>query len=192
MDYKAANLPGEIISIEAFSRVIECIYDCALDPVRWTHAIDAISLAAPRQRDHIGQLAVSGHETEGAVADRDLAVVRLLAPHVRRAIAIRDALDMHTMTISTFQATLDLIGPGVVLVDRDAKVIYASRAARSMLAADSLGAGSGTHLPAADLGGAASRHCQCRLPDEERVVDLPTFEKWSGQHAGADGNGQRR
>ncbi|HKD25964.1 MAG TPA: LuxR C-terminal-related transcriptional regulator [Xanthobacteraceae bacterium] len=137
MDFKAANLPGEIISIEAFSHAIECIYDCALDPVLWTRAIDAISLAAPRQRDRIGQLAVSGHETEGAVADRDIAVVRLLAPHIRRAIAIRDALDMHTMTISTFEATLDLIGPGVVLVDRDAKIIYANRAARSMLAAGS-------------------------------------------------------
>src|SRR5215471_6987049 len=69
MDFKAAKLPGEIISIEAFSHAIECIYDCALDPVRWTHAIDAISLAAPRQRDRIGQLAVSGHETGGAIAN---------------------------------------------------------------------------------------------------------------------------
>src|SRR5262249_14426577 len=111
MDLKTADLPDEVVSIEAFSRAIECIYDCALDPALWPQAIDAIGLAVLRQRVRIGQVVQSRHETAGAVADHDVAAVRLLASHIRRAIAISDVLDMQTMTVSTFEATLDLIGP---------------------------------------------------------------------------------
>jgi len=131
MDFKTADVPDEVVSIEAFAHAVECIYDCVLDPVLWPQAIGAIGLAV-RQRYRTGQ-----RETAGGVTDRDVGVVRLLAPHIRRAIAISDVLDGQTMTVSTFEASLDLIGSGVVLVDRDAKIIHANHAARSMLAAGS-------------------------------------------------------
>jgi len=105
--------------------------------VRPQGVIDVISLTVLRQRDRIGGFAMSRHESVGAVTDRDVAVVRLLAPHIRRAVAISDVLDMQAMTIGTFEASLDLIGTGVVLVDADAAIIHANRAARAMLAAGS-------------------------------------------------------
>src|SRR5262249_11731293 len=99
--------------------------------------VDAIGLAVLRQRNRIGEFSLSRHERAGIVTDRDIAIVRLLTPHIRRAVAISDVLDMRSMTISTFEASLDLIATGVVLVDADAAIIHANRAARAMLAAGS-------------------------------------------------------
>jgi DNA-binding CsgD family transcriptional regulator len=95
--------------------------------------IDAINLTVLRQRDRIGLLALSRHESAGAISDRDVAVVRLLAPHIRRAIAASNILGTQTIKVSTFEASLDLIGVGVVLVDAQAAIIHANRAAKLML-----------------------------------------------------------
>jgi DNA-binding CsgD family transcriptional regulator/PAS domain-containing protein len=99
--------------------------------------IDAVHLTVLRQGDSVGVLALSRHESNGAVTDRDLAIIRLLSPHIRRAIAVSDVLDMHAMAVNTFEASLDLIAAGVVLVDAHGTIIHANRAARSMLAAGS-------------------------------------------------------
>lgn len=90
-----------------------------------------------RQRDRYGALSLSRHEDVGIATDRELAITRLLAPHIRRAVAISDVLDMRAVTIGTFAASLDLIATGVVLVDNAARIIHANRAARSMLDAGS-------------------------------------------------------
>jgi len=105
--------------------------------VRPQGVIDALNLTVLRQRDRMGSLAMSRHERDGAFTDRDIAILRLLAPHIRRAVAISDVLDMQAVTAGTFEASLDLIATGVVLVDADARVIHANRAARAMLTARS-------------------------------------------------------
>jgi DNA-binding CsgD family transcriptional regulator/PAS domain-containing protein len=99
--------------------------------------IDAINLTVLRQKDRIGSLALSRHESAGAISDRDVAIVRLLAPHIRRAIAVSNVLGMQAMKVRTFEASLDLIGIGVVLVDARSVIVHANRAAQSMLAAGS-------------------------------------------------------
>jgi DNA-binding CsgD family transcriptional regulator len=106
--------------------------------VRPQGIIDAISLTVLRQRDRIGECSLSRHESAGAVTDRDIAIVRLLAPHIRRAVAISDVLDMQAITVGTFEASLDLIATGIVLVDGEANIIHANRAAQAMLASGSL------------------------------------------------------
>jgi DNA-binding CsgD family transcriptional regulator/PAS domain-containing protein len=95
--------------------------------------IDAISLTVLRQRDRLGEFSMSRHESAGAVTDRDVAVVRLLAPHFRRAVAISDVLNMQTIKIDTFQSAFDLLQAGVLFADHDCKIIHANRAARAML-----------------------------------------------------------
>jgi DNA-binding CsgD family transcriptional regulator len=105
--------------------------------VRPQGVIDVFNLTVLRQSRRIGSLALSRHERHGAITDRDIAIVRLLAPHIRRAIAIGDVLDMQAVTIGTFEASLDLIATGVLLVDAQARIIHANRAAQSMLDAGS-------------------------------------------------------
>jgi hypothetical protein len=202
MDIKPPEQPDDVASIAAFSHVVECIYDCTLDPARWPGAIrevcevtrcmagvisvndlitgsarlqqhwnygadwlermvhygpdiaqmlnnvpdlhtrsldepfvgsrdiapemlqrsryynewvrpqgviDVVHLTVLRQRTRLGALALSRRESAGVMSDRDVAIVRLLAPHIRRAIAISDVLDMRAVEIRTFEASLDLI-----------------------------------------------------------------------------------
>jgi PAS domain-containing protein len=99
--------------------------------------IDAIHLTVLRQHNRIGGFAMSRHESAGFMSDRDVAILRLLAPHIRRAIAISDVLDMRAVEIDTFEASLDLIGTGILLVDGNATIIHANKAARAMLSAGS-------------------------------------------------------
>ena len=76
---------------------------------------------------------MSRHESAGAITDRDLDVLRLLAPHIRRAVAVSDVLDMQAIKIDTFESALDLLQAGSLFVDHDCKIIHANRAARAML-----------------------------------------------------------
>ena len=99
--------------------------------------VDAVQLAVLRQSDRVGNLNLSRHKDTGDITEREVAIIRLLSPHIRRAIAISDTIDMQTMAIGTFEASLDLIAAGVVLVDAHAAIIHANRAAQAMLAAGS-------------------------------------------------------
>jgi DNA-binding CsgD family transcriptional regulator len=95
--------------------------------------IDAALLMVLRERDRIGAISMPRHEGAGAVTDRDLQVIELLAPHLRRAVAVSDVLNMQTIRIGTFESVFDLLQAGVLFVNVDCKVIHANRAARAML-----------------------------------------------------------
>jgi DNA-binding CsgD family transcriptional regulator len=105
--------------------------------VRPQGVVDMFNLTVLRQRDRIGSLALSRHESVGRITEPDVAILRLLAPHIRRAVAISDVLDMRAVTISTLETSLDLIATGVVLVDVDARIVHANRVAQAMLKAGS-------------------------------------------------------
>jgi len=100
--------------------------------VRPQGIIDAFNLIILRHCDRIGSLALSRHESVGPIADPDVEILRLLAPHIRRAVTIADVLEMQAVTVGTFEASLDVMAAPVVLVDRNAKIVHANRAARSM------------------------------------------------------------
>jgi PAS domain-containing protein len=95
--------------------------------------IDAAWLMVLRDSDRIGSISLSRHESAGAVTDRDLQVIGLLAPHLRRAATINDVLNMQTIKIGTFESAFDLLQAGVLFLDSDSKIIHANRAARAML-----------------------------------------------------------
>jgi DNA-binding CsgD family transcriptional regulator len=54
----------------------------------------------------------------------DLALLRLLSPHLCRAVTISDALDLQTLRSETLQATLDSLSAGVYLTMRDGRIVY--------------------------------------------------------------------
>lgn len=58
-----------------------------------------------------------------------MSLFRLLAPHVCRAFAISDALDIRTLRSETLEATLDALATGVYLTARDGRVVYMNAAA---------------------------------------------------------------
>jgi len=99
----------------------------------------------------VGALSLSRHESAGVTTDRDLDIIRLLAPHIRRAVAVGDVLNMQAIKIETFESALDLLQAGVLFVDGDCRIIHANHAARTMLRdgspIQSVRGGLRTHLP---------------------------------------------
>jgi DNA-binding CsgD family transcriptional regulator len=96
--------------------------------------IDCVALVVLRERNRVGSMALSRHESAGPVTDRDMEVMQLLAPHIRRAVVISDVLNMQAIRIGTLEGAFDLLQAGVIFVDADCKVIHANRSAAAMLA----------------------------------------------------------
>ena len=65
--------------------------------------------------------------------ENDIETYRLLAPHICRAFAISDALDLRTITSQVLEATLDALTSGVYLTGFDGRIVYMNRAAEQQI-----------------------------------------------------------
>jgi DNA-binding CsgD family transcriptional regulator len=95
--------------------------------------IDAIVMFLMRSPNRFAMTWMARHERVGPITDREVRLLRLLAPHLRRAVTITDLIDMKTLETASFGVTLDTLAPGVVLVAEDGTILHANRAAASML-----------------------------------------------------------
>lgn len=97
-------------------------------------------------KDHVGAVIVKTprsfcvvtlhtHDHQNFVGPRELAIGRLLVPHVRRAVLIGDLLEMRILEAHSLSQTLDLLGTAVVLTDGDSKIVHANAVAQTMLTA---------------------------------------------------------
>ncbi len=64
-------------------------------------------------------------------------MIRLYAPHVRRALSISDLIDMQNLEADTFERTLDALQVAVIAVDDRSRVRHANQVAAGMLSAGS-------------------------------------------------------
>jgi len=80
----------------------------------------------PAQRTErcIASLHASRSETAPHYGEREISFLRLLSPHVCRAFAISDALDIRTVRSEMLERTLDGLVSGVYLTARDGRVVY--------------------------------------------------------------------
>ncbi len=96
---------------------------------------DAVGFAFARDPKMIGNLTFGRHRTAGEVGDAELTALRLIAPHVRRAIAISHLLEVKTLEALTFASALERLTVGVLLVDEHSGIVHANAAAGAMLRA---------------------------------------------------------
>jgi hypothetical protein len=80
--------------------------------------VDTIQLAVLRQGDRFGTIGLSRHNSAVRINNLDISIMKLLAPHIRRALVISDVLDMQAIEIDALNTSLDLFRVGIVLVDR--------------------------------------------------------------------------
>jgi DNA-binding CsgD family transcriptional regulator/PAS domain-containing protein len=97
--------------------------------------IDAVSIVLARDSGLLGSLTFGRHESAGEVTEPELEVLRLIAPHLRRAVTITRLLDRETLAASTFAASLEVLTVAVILVDDQLTIVHANREARRLLAA---------------------------------------------------------
>ncbi|MFE0755256.1 helix-turn-helix transcriptional regulator [Inquilinus sp. NPDC058860] len=99
--------------------------------------IDVLALLLLREPTRLGDFTLSRHKSSGPVTDDNLGTMRLLAPHIRRAVTIGDLMDMKTLEAQVLRATLDTVTTGVVVVGAKARILHANDAARRMIEARS-------------------------------------------------------
>jgi DNA-binding CsgD family transcriptional regulator len=95
-------------------------------------------------RDLFATLCLGRHEDAPPISDEQIEQLRILAPHLRRAVTIGRLLDATASAAASFEAALDASASGVILVGPDMNVVYANERANLMLRAGD---------PVATLGG---------------------------------------
>ena len=108
--------------------------------------------AGPRVATH----AVNRLDTQPLYGTDELRLYRLLAPHICRALAISDALDLKTVSSRLLEETLDSLAAGVFLVAHDGRVVHMNRTAERQVTDGAALAIANNHLLPADK--AAAQH----------------------------------
>ena len=96
---------------------------------------DFIQTAALRTPDRIGLFSAYRSNRAGRFTNRDVNIMRLLAPHIRRAVTISDLMDLKRLEARAVEVTLDNLSAGVVVVANDSRILHANEAARLMFKA---------------------------------------------------------
>jgi DNA-binding CsgD family transcriptional regulator len=112
--------------------------------------IDHVSVALEKTATSVAMCGVFRHERDGFVDDAARWRMRLLAPHLRRAVLIGRAIDLKTAEAARFADTLDGIAAGLLMVDAAARIVHANVAGHAMLAAGDVLHASGGRLTAID------------------------------------------
>jgi DNA-binding CsgD family transcriptional regulator len=127
---------GEVMSnskIVAHAEFIESrFYQEWARPQGW---VDVIHAALERSPTSIAGFVVFRHERDGIADDNAHRRLRLLAPHLRRAVLIGKVIDLKVIEAATFADALDGLSAGMFLVDASAHLVHANTAGHALLAA---------------------------------------------------------
>jgi len=97
--------------------------------------VDSVAIPLARDGRTIGSISFGIHSSRRTVSPDDLSWLRVIAAHLRRAVQISGILDDATAAAATFSAVLDATNSGVVIVDRDGRILHVNAAAQPMLVA---------------------------------------------------------
>lgn len=114
--------------------------------------IDVAALCIMNDSSRFGMFGVNTGTDRPLVGERDLKILRMLAPHVRRAATISDLLDTSALSARRLEALIDGLDLGIAFVDQSMRLVHANDAARRYL-----DAGDGITCHAGRIGVSAPR-----------------------------------
>src|SRR6185295_15521216 len=112
--------------------------------------VDFISAVLDRTTFSSAIFGVFRHERNGLVDERARRQMRLIAPHIRRAVLIGRMFEFKAGEVATFIDALDGLSTGMYLVDADGRLIHANAAGSAILAAGDILSSAGGRLVASD------------------------------------------
>ena len=95
--------------------------------------VDALSIALAREPNMIAALAGGIHGSVGAPTEAELEGLRVIAPHLRRAVTIANLFEDMRTESAMFAAALETSRAGILLVDEKLRIIHANSMAGAML-----------------------------------------------------------
>ena len=144
---------GEIVSIEDILPVHEFLesrfYKEWAQPRGW---VDTATAVLEKSGTSYAVFSVFRHERDGMVDDAARGRMRLLAPHVRRAMLIGKTIQFNRAEAATLADTLDSLAAALFLVDATGRLIEANVSGHSMLAEGSVLRATGGRLVANEQG----------------------------------------
>ena len=94
---------------------------------------DNVIATLEKSSTSIAAFVVFRHERDGLADDATHRLMRLIAPHLRRAVLIGKVVDLNKVEAATFAETLDGLGAGMFLVDEAGRIVHANTAGHMML-----------------------------------------------------------
>lgn len=95
--------------------------------------VDVLHQPLMRTPTRFSELVLARHHRHGLVTNREIATVKLLLPHLRRAVTVSNVLDVHAVARPQLAQALDALRHGVLLTDSESTILYANQAAEDML-----------------------------------------------------------
>ena len=95
--------------------------------------IDFSSAVLEKSATSAAMFGVFRHERDGPVDDETKQLMRLVVPHIRRAVLIGRVIEHKSMEAATLADTLDGLSAGIFLVDEADRLIHANESGQSML-----------------------------------------------------------
>lgn len=99
------------------------------------HLVDHIATVLDRSTTSVALFGVFRHERDGLADEEARRRMRLVAPHIRRAVLIGRTIDLRQDEAATFADTIDGLAAGTFLVDENARIVHANKAGHAMLVA---------------------------------------------------------
>ncbi len=126
---------GEVFSTSTVMSHAEFLqsrfYKECIRPQGW---IDNIVVYLDRTPEGHAGFAVFRHEREGLADEPARERLRLLVPHLRRAVLIGKIIEFKTAQAATFADVLDGLSAGMLFVDSTGRITHANGAAQAMIA----------------------------------------------------------
>jgi DNA-binding CsgD family transcriptional regulator/PAS domain-containing protein len=97
--------------------------------------VDQLALILERSPTTLATFSLGLHESMPAIDDNQIETFRILAPHMRRAALIGNLLEIRSIAAASFEAVLNALSSGIVLVDSESRIIFANHRAEEMLRA---------------------------------------------------------
>jgi len=97
--------------------------------------VDFVSAVLDKTLTNAALFGIFRHERQGLIDDEARRRMRLIVPHVRRAVLIGRVIDLKTAEAVTLADTLDGIAAGMFLVDSRGQVVHANTIGHELLAA---------------------------------------------------------
>lgn len=95
--------------------------------------VDFVGASLDKSSTTMSMFGVFRHERDGLVDDATRQRMRLIVPHIRRALLVSRTIEMRTAEAATLATALDGLNAGLFLVDDGARIVHANARARSML-----------------------------------------------------------
>jgi PAS domain-containing protein len=143
MDYAqspmaAADVVANVGDVRALSMDRDELVDSRFfrDVLKPFGLMDILWFPALRTGGRMASMHASRRDTAPCYEAREVGLFKLLAPHVCRALAISDLLDIRALRSEMLERTLDALAAGVFLTARDGRVVYMNAAAEHQIKAD--------------------------------------------------------